>query len=250
MLKRFYKKALCMAMASCMVMGIAACGTDSSATISETADDEQISEITVDEGVIVTYRIVDKDASEEDIEDTIDNISRRLKEYSGHCEYVVEDDEITFGIEFDPEEYDASMVVRKLIRHGGLLILDQENYEAWSQGEDYEVALTGEDVKEAFGSEMTDSLNIRSYVVQIALTGEGTAKFADFTKDNLNSTAYIIFDGEVVSNPRILAAIFNGQVYITGLNSLEEAKVLAADIMAGTLPLELELVEYEIIEED
>ena len=245
------KKKTIAALSLMMSLCLSACSVPGTSNTSsaEEAEEEEV-EVSINEGVLVTYRIVDKDPSKEDIEDTIDTVSERIKVYADRMECDVDDDLITFQISMDTEENNASRIVRAVIRHGGLCVLDAENYEAFSNDEDYESAITGEDVEKASGSQMTDAMGNISYVVQIELTDEGAVKFADFTKNNLNATSYIIFDGKVVSEPRILNPIENGNVYITGLNSLEEAEALAADIIAGTLPLELELVEYEIIEDD
>ena len=217
----------------------------------ETEDTTEDSpENSIEEGVIVTYRIVDEDPSKKEIKETIQTLIGRIENYSDEYSYDADGDEIVFEIGLDPEKTDVSTMVRKLKRRGGLMILDSENYGLWSRGEDYEVAFTDADVKQASPSEITDVTNSRSYVTEIILTDDGAERFADFTNANLNSSVYIIFDGEAISNPRIMSPILDGHVVITGLNSVDEARNLASDIMAGTLPLEIELVDYEILTED
>lgn len=241
------KKKIIVALSIVMIASLTSCSgiSDLGRNVETT---EQISEESIEEGVIVTYRIVDKNPSDKIIEETIENISQRIKEYAGHSECVVNDDEITFWIELNPEEYDVEEFVYELGRSGELYILDEENYDLWSQGEEFEAALTGAEVKEATATMTTTSMAYNSYIVQLELTDKGTEKFADFTKANIGNSTYIIFDGELIMNPIVGEPIMNGQLVIQGLDSLEAAKKLAVYVLAGSLPLNLDLVDYEIIE--
>ena len=247
------KKKTIAALSLMMVVCLSACSVPGIPTTGREAEEESVEEAverTIEEGVYITYRIVNEDPSKDDIKDTIKNISKRIKEYADYSECFVEDDEIIVGIELDPEEYDVEELAADLGRSGELLILDEENYNAWSQGEEYEAALNGADVKEASAAMTTTPMGYNSYVVSLELTDDGTEKFAEFTKSNIYNTSYIVFDDELIMAPLINDAILNGQLCITGVDSMESAKKLASFILAGTLPLELELVDYEIVEEE
>ena len=59
---------------------------------------------------------------------------------------------------------------------------------------------------------------------------------------------YIIFDGDLIMSPKVIDPILNGELVIQGLESFEDAKRVEADVTAGALPLNLDLVDYEIME--
>ena len=235
---------LALCLAGCSATGVS--GTDNE-DAEEMTEDMSENIFNLDEGVIVTYCFADEDASEEDINNTVLNVTRRIKKYTDHCDYAVNGNQITFGISLDPEKYDMNELVTEIGRSGELLIFDEKNYDAWYMGGSYEAALTGADVVKADGI-LADDGTVRNYIVQLELTEEGAEKFAEFTTANIGKTTYIIFNDEVVSDPKVFDTVPGGRIVITGLDTQEDAESLAADIMAGALPLKLDLVEYEIIE--
>lgn len=231
-----------------MTACLTACsGSDNSSNNEDTK--EQISEETIEEGVIVTYKIVDKAPSDRDIEETIDIISDRISEYTRHSEFVVNDDEISFGIELDPEEYDVNDLVYELGRSCELYILDEENYNLWSLGEEFEAALTGEDVKDAYAIEDV-STDDNFYGVTVSFTDKGTEKFSEFTNANIDNTTYIVFDGELIMSPQVFDSVTDGQLLITGLDSYEDARDIQESLTTVALPLNLKLIDYEIVESE
>ncbi len=247
-MKSSTKKKTALALSLIMTACLTACsGSDNSSNNEDTK--EQISDETIEEGVIVTYKIVDKTPSDMDIEETIDIISDRISEYTRHSECVVNDDEISFGIELDPEEYDVNDLVYELGRSCELYILDEENYTLWSQGEEFEAALTGEDVKDAYAIEDV-STDDNFYGVAVSFTDKGTEKFSEFTNANIDNTTYIVFDGELIMSPQVFDSVTDGQLLITGLDSYEDARDIQESLTTAALPLNLELVDYEIVESE
>ena len=245
-MKSAKKKKTAAALLGVMIVSLTACSGIGGLGVNRGMT-QQISGDPIEEGVSVTYRIVDEDPSEEDMDDTINNMSQRMKEYARRREWAVNDDEITFKIEVDLEKYNMGELVYELGRRGELLILDEENYDAWSQGEAFEAALTGAEVEEAHVvTNTSDGKN--SYSVDLVFTDEGTEIFSDFTEENIGKTTYFIFDGEKIMSPEVVEPITNGRVMIVGLKSFEEAKQIADFVMAGALPLELEVVDYDFIE--
>ncbi|MBQ9233947.1 MAG: SecD/SecF family protein translocase subunit, partial [Lachnospiraceae bacterium] len=200
-------------------------------------------------GLSVTYQIVDEKPTDDEIDATIDKLQRRVDEYSSEGEVYKEgDDRITVEIPVDTSKYDAHDILDELGQPGQLLFLDEANYSLWSQGLDYEAALTGSDVKEANpATDTNDTTGIREYLVQLQFTNEGADKFADITSVNVGNIIYIIYDGAVVSAPRVKTAITGGNAVIDGMSDYDEAERLASTIKIGALPLELTQLQYNIV---
>lgn len=198
-------------------------------------------------GLSVTYDITTPDPTKEEINATIDKLQRRVDEYSNEGEVYQEgDDRIIAEIPVDTSKHDAHDILDELGQPGQLEFLDQKNYELFAAGKEYEYLLNGADVKNADAG-TDDSGTIKEYVVALQFTDEGTKKFADATENNVGKIIYIIYDGAVVSNPRVNTAITGGNAQIDGMRDLDEAKQLASTIKIGALPLELKQLQYNIV---
>jgi preprotein translocase subunit SecD len=95
------------------------------------------------------------------------------------------------------------------------------------------VALSGSDVA---------SMSTKEYglspVIQVQLTEQGKAKFADLTGQLMNNQAprdmlAIVVDGKVQSAPSVQARIEGGQLELTGFESLAAAESALSLITAG-----------------
>jgi len=84
-------------------------------------------------------------------------------------------------------------------------------------------------------------------VVSLEFNPEGTKKFADITKDNVNGVLGIFLDGYPLMLPRINVPIIDGRAIITGEFGLEEAKNLSIQLNAGALPVPIEVIEQRSI---
>lgn len=194
-------------------------------------------------GLSVTYEIQEDDYSDKDLEDTKYKIEQRVEAYTN--EYSVYEDgdkKITAEI---PGVTNADEILNALNIEGKLEFLDPDNYTKWSQGQEYEVALTGDDIKNATAG--IDSDNGNDNVVQLAFTDEGAQKFADVTAANVGNIVYIIYDNKVVSAPTVQSAITGGSAEINKIGSYEEAEQLATTIRIGALPLTLKQVRSNIV---
>lgn len=194
-------------------------------------------------GLSVTYEIQEDDYSDKDLEDTKYKIEQRVEAYTN--EYSVYEDgdkKITAEI---PGVTNADEILNALNIEGKLEFLDPDNYTKWSQGQEYEAALTGDDIKNATAG--IDSDNGNDNVVQLAFTDEGAQKFADVTAANVGNIVYIIYDNKVVSAPTVQAAITGGSAEINKIGSYEEAEQLATTIRIGALPLTLKQVRSNIV---
>lgn len=193
-------------------------------------------------GLSVTYEIQEDDYSDKDLEDTKYKIEKRVEAYTN--EYSVYEDgdkKITAEI---PGVTNADEILEALNIEGKLEFLDPDNYTKWSQGQEYEAALTGDDIKNATAG--IDSDNGNDNVVQLAFTDEGAQKFADVTAANVGNIVYIIYDNKVVSAPTVQSAITGGSAEINKIGSYEEAEQLATTIRIGALPLTLKQVRSNI----
>lgn len=194
-------------------------------------------------GLSVTYEIQEDDYSDKDLEDTKYKIEQRVEAYTN--EYSVYEDgdkKITAEI---PGVTNADEILNALNIEGKLEFLDPDNYTKWSQGQEYEAALTGDDIKNATAG--IDSDNGNDNVVQLAFTDEGAQKFADVTAANVGNIVYIIYDNKVVSAPTVQSAITGGSAEINKIGSYEEAEQLATTIRIGALPLTLKEVRSNIV---
>ena len=198
-------------------------------------------------GLSVTYEITTPDPTSEEIAATVDKLQRRVDEYSSEGEvYQTGDDRISVEIPVDTSKVDAHAILEELGQPGQLLFLDGDNYLKWSNGEAYTPALTGSDVKNAEGG-IAEENGRKEYVVNVVFTDEGSQKFAAVTAANINYPVYIVYDNEVVSDPTVQETINGGTAQINGMDSLEEAEMLASTIKIGALPLELSQLQYNIV---
>lgn len=195
-------------------------------------------------GVSITYEIEEDDATEQDINDTITRLQQRADVYSTDSNvYKAGSDRISIEI---PGVSDAGKILEELGKPGALEFMDQDNYEKFAAGEEYEPVLTGSDVKNAAAG-IDNSGTIKEYVVELVFNDEGTKKFADATTANVGKPIYIVYDGDVVSAPTVQSAITGGSAEINGMDGDEEAEKLAETIRIGALPITLkELSSNEV----
>lgn len=113
---------------------------------------------------------------------------------------------------------------------------------------DGNVVVTGENVK---NSEVTYSDN--KLAVSLEFDSEGAKKFAEKTEElyakakDEDRIIYIVLDGETISHPIVNAIIRDGKSVIEGNFTVDEASNLANLIRAGSLPMELEELEIEVM---
>ena len=195
-------------------------------------------------GLSVTYEITTPDPTDEEINATVDKIQRRVDSYSSEGEVYPEGkDRITVEIPVDTTKVDAHEILDELGQPGQLLFLDETNYAKWVGGSEYEAALTGSDIQNASPA-IDDSSTVRDYVVELTFTTDGAQKFADVTSANVGKKVYIIYDGQIASDPVVQSAITG---VINRIGSFEEAEQLASTIKIGALPLELSQLQYNIV---
>ena len=219
-------------------------------------------------GVSITYEAVGETPSDEDMKDTVYKLQRRVEEYSTEAQaYQVGDNRV--GIEI-PGVQDANEILEELGQPGSLYFIKHldsegnENYTLNAEGTGYEltksieelqedgsIVLTGTEVESASaGADSNSTTGATEYGVNLTLTDEGTAAFAEATEEAYNNgqdTIAIYYDGDLISVPSVNAVIDNGQASITGNMTYEEADNIASTIRIGGLSVELKEISSEVV---
>lgn len=190
-------------------------------------------------GVSITYEAVG-DYTAEDMKDTLNKLKLRAEEFSSESDVYMEgDNRITVDI---PGQSDADAVLEKLGKPGSLSFVTdygQDSEKTW---------IEGSQVVDAQPQVTTDqSTGQKQYVVSFELNSEAAQTFAEVTSDNIGKIIYIIYDGEIVSSPRVNTAITGGTGEITGMSSYEEAEQLASMIRIGSLKVELQDITHKVV---
>ncbi len=187
-------------------------------------------------GVSITYQVVDEDPSPEDMSDTIYKLQKRVEGYSTEAEvYQVGDDRITVEI---PGVSDANRILEELGKPGSLEF----------QTMDGQVFMTGDQIAGAQAANYENpTTGERSFIVELTMTDEGSQIFYDVTSANVGNILPIVYDEEVISAPVVNGPISGGSAYISGMASYEEAEELATSIRLGSLSLELEELQSEVV---
>lgn len=196
-------------------------------------------------GVSITYEIKEGNPSRQDINDTIAKLEKRVEGKSTESQvYQAGDRRITVEI---PGVTDANAILKELGTPGSLEFLDSTNYQAWQKKESYTPVLTGSDVTGAQAYTDTSSNSESRFGVDLTFSEAGAKKFEQATRDNLGKVIYIVYDGNVVSNPVVESVISGGNAQITKMESFDSANNLATFIRIGSIPLTLEEVSSNIV---
>ena len=195
-------------------------------------------------GVSITYEIEEDNPTEQEINDTVDRLQQRADTYSTDSN-VYKEGSNRISIEI-PGVTDANKILEDMGKPGALEFLDEDNYAKFAAGEEYEVVLSGSDIKNA-GATIDNSGTVKEYVVELAFNDEGPKKFAEATAANIGKPIYIIYDGEVASAPIVQSEITGGSAVINGMDDDEEAERLAQTIRIGALPLTLKELRSNVV---
>lgn len=186
-------------------------------------------------GVSITYQVMNENPSAEDMSDTIYKLQKRVEGYSNESSvYQVGDDRITVEI---PGVSDANAILEDLGNPGSLEF----------QLADGTVYMTGDQVADAQAGSIPDQYGNKQYIVELKLTDEGAERFGKATTENVGGFLPIVYDGEMISYPRVQEAITGGTAQITGMADFKEAEILATKIRIGSLSLELQELESSVV---
>lgn len=225
-------------------------------------------------GVSITYQVVgEEEPDSTDMADTIAKLQKRVENYSTEA-VVYQEGADRINIEI-PGVNDANAVLQELGKPGALYFIAETDSEgnvnySMKQTQDAQgnvgyvytldkpleeleangsVVLVGTDVKDARGGSTQDSMGNTTYAVDLTMTEEGTAKFADATKNayEKGETLGIYYDGAFVSVPSVNGVFTDGNAQITNMESFEAAENLASTIRIGGLKLELEELHSKVV---
>lgn len=104
--------------------------------------------------------------------------------------------------------------------------------------------LTGKDLQDAT---VTFDQQAGQPQVQTTFTADGTQKFADITKRNVNKPLVIALDNQIISYPTVQQPILNGNAVINGQFTSDQASQLAIQLRAGALPVPLKILEQNSV---
>lgn len=184
-------------------------------------------------GVSITYTTVKEDPSDEEINDTIYKLRKRIDE-KGYTEgEVYREGANRINVDI-PGVSDANAVLEELGKPGRLEFI----------GPDGSVILTGEDVKNA-SSQINNQDG--SYYIQLELNPSGRDKFAEATEKFVGQVIAIEYNGNAIVAPFVRDVITEGIATIDGMDSMEEAEEIATNIRIGALPLELQELRSNIV---
>ena len=219
-------------------------------------------------GVSITYQVKGETPSQEDMDDTVYKMQRRVEQYSTEAQaYQEGNDRVSIEI---PGVEDANAILEELGQPGSLYFIKHldsegnENYSVNAEGTGYEltktidelqadgsIVLTGSEVESASAGSFADQkTGATEYAVELKLNEEGTAAFATATEEaynNGNDTIAIYYDGDLISVPRVDAVIKNGEATISGNMTYEEADSIASTIRIGGLNVELKEISSEVV---
>lgn len=89
----------------------------------------------------------------------------------------------------------------------------------------------------------TTDLQTGEFVLSFRFDAEGTGLFCEITRKHIGQRFGILFDGRVLSAPRINEQICGGTGQISGGFTAESANELAVLLMSGALPAPIRIVE-------
>lgn len=223
-------------------------------------------------GVSITYGVSGEGTpSQEDMDDTIYKLQKRVEQYSTEAQ-VYQEGKNRIDIEI-PGAKDANAILEELGQPGNLYFISQkdsdgnENYTLGTKADgtygyvlnnktieqlqkDGSVVLEGSDVKNAEAAYQNSGTAGNSEpVVSLEFTADGTKKFADATTKAYadGESIGIYYDGDFVSVPNVQAAITDGKAVITGMSDFDEATNLASTIRIGGLKLQLTELRSNVV---
>lgn len=211
-------------------------------------------------GLSITYQTVKEDPTMEEMSDTRYKLQLRVDNYSTEAAVYQEG---TNRINVDiPGVSDAEKILKELGQAGAIyFVYGTGNIEYDYEKADFvltksmeeiqkagDVVLTGADIAKATARQIEAQSGVGyEYVVDLSLNEEGRVKFADATRASIGKLIAIIYDGEVISAPKVNEAITEGSAIISGMADFDEANKLASTIRIGALPLELTEIRSTVV---
>lgn len=138
---------------------------------------------------------------------------------------------VRFPWKSNEKEFDPSEAIKELGAMAKMTFQDESGT----------VYIDGSNVKNAAAAlEQQQNGTSNKPIVTLQFNDKGTKELAEATKALLNKTLIIKMDEETIFSGTVSSEITDGSAQITGLDSVEEAQTLAANINAGALPFSLQ----------
>jgi hypothetical protein len=110
---------------------------------------------------------------------------------------------------------------------------------------EYKAVFTGADVDPNSVNATIDSQNGQP-VITFAFKGAARTRFADYTRTHIGQILTIALDNTVIESATIQSEI-DGSAEMSGLATLDEARLLAVSLRHGTLPVELAIQVLRVV---
>lgn len=129
---------------------------------------------------------------------------------------------------------------------GNSFASDQVTYRSVQSGT-YTPLITGENITRVTVDKASETGT--DYAVNLTLDSEGSAAFAQATKElaPTKGQIVIVLDGQIQSAPAVRSEITTGEVSITGGYTLEEAQSLQTVLESGSLPVSFQYEQSQVV---
>ncbi len=195
-------------------------------------------------GTVIVFRAAADDPSEEDMDNVVNLLRRRL-DFQGYTEASVTmqgSNKVRVEI---PDVQDSDTAVETLGATAQLEFKDANG----------NLIMSGSEVKNASSEygQTEQGISRNSYYISMEFTPEGQQKFSEATKtaaaaaSSGNNYISIEMDGNVLTAPRVHEQIDSDSCIITGEFTADEASALAANIKSGQLPFSLAVDEVKVV---
>lgn len=183
-------------------------------------------------GVSVLQEIVDEELTKEKLQRTRELLYLRVNKFGLSEPIVTVEGDSRIRVDL-AGVFDSDDIVKTLTSTGQLTFKDQSG----------NILLTGTDVKNATAVLTSEG----KAIIKLQFTPEGTQKFADATKNNINKILEISMDDQVLTKPVVNSVITEGEAIIEGSKSFEEANKVASIIQSGALPVTLKTISVNAV---
>ncbi len=218
-------------------------------------------------GVSITYETVRDDCTEEEISDTVYKLQKRAESYNTESQ-VYKEGENRINVDI-PNAENPREALEKMGTAGSLYFVSNDVYNEAIQNYKYsynddgqvvfedgvqfsEIICEGSDVDTAKAvTQSNQTTGATENVVNVEFTGSGANKFAEastYAYNHSKEPIHIVYDNTVISSPNVQSPITEGHCQISGgFKEFEEADYLATTIRIGALPIELNVLRYNVV---
>jgi SecD/SecF fusion protein len=106
------------------------------------------------------------------------------------------------------------------------------------------------DGRSVISAEVVSGSNKKDVKISLTMDPEGAKIWAQITRKNISRCIAVVYNGSVISYPRVQAEISGGKTEITGDFTIEEANDLVNLLKSGELPFELKIEKIQIIKRE